>query len=54
MLRKVNVKLLKAGAGKMAQPLRALTALGPEFKSQQPHGGFKPSLMRSDALFWSV
>jgi hypothetical protein len=27
---------------------------GPEFKSQQPHGGSQPSLMRSDALFWSV
>jgi hypothetical protein len=25
---------------------------GPEFKSQQPHGGSQPSLMRSDALFW--
>ena len=26
---------------------------GPEFKSQQPHGGLQPSIMRSDALFWS-
>jgi hypothetical protein len=25
---------------------------GPEFKSQHPHGGSQPSLMRSDALFW--
>ena len=25
---------------------------GPEFKSQQPHGGSQPSIMRSDALFW--
>jgi hypothetical protein len=24
----------------------------PEFKSQQPHGGSQPSVMRSDALFW--
>ena len=24
---------------------------GPEFKSQQPHGGSEPSIMRSDALF---
>jgi hypothetical protein len=24
---------------------------GPEFKSQQPHGGSQPSVMRSDALF---
>ena len=27
---------------------------GPEFKSQQPHGGSKPSVMRSDSFFWSV
>jgi hypothetical protein len=27
---------------------------GPEFKSQQPHGGSQPSGMRSDALFWGV
>jgi hypothetical protein len=25
---------------------------GPEFKSQQPHGGSQPSIMRYDALFW--
>jgi hypothetical protein len=27
---------------------------GPEFKSQQPHGGSQPSIMRSDDLFWGV
>jgi hypothetical protein len=27
---------------------------GPEFKFQQPHGGSKPSKMRSDALVWCV
>ena len=27
---------------------------GPEFKSQQPHGGSQPSIMRSDTLFWCV
>jgi hypothetical protein len=27
---------------------------GPEFKSQQPHGGSQPSVMRSDALFCCV
>ena len=27
---------------------------GLEFKSQQPHGGSQPSVMRSDALFWCV
>ncbi|ERE75120.1 IQ domain-containing protein H [Cricetulus griseus] len=25
---------------------------GPEFNSQQPHDGSKPSIMRSGALFW--
>jgi hypothetical protein len=25
---------------------------GPEFKSQQVHGGSQPSIMRSDALIW--
>jgi len=27
---------------------------GPEFKSQQSHGGSQPSVMRFDALFWCV
>jgi hypothetical protein len=27
---------------------------GPEFKSQQPHSGSQPSVMRSDALFWCL
>jgi hypothetical protein len=45
-----------AGAGEMAQWVRApdCSSEGPEFKSQQPHGGPQPSVMRSDALFWSV
>jgi hypothetical protein len=27
---------------------------GPEFKSQQPHGGSQPSVTKSDALFWNI
>jgi hypothetical protein len=27
---------------------------GPEFKSQQPHGGSQPSVMRYDVLFWCL
>jgi hypothetical protein len=27
---------------------------GPEFHSQQPHGGSQPPVKGSDALFWSV
>jgi hypothetical protein len=36
----------------MARWLRALTALsrGPEFNSQQPHGGSQPLVMRSNAM----
>jgi hypothetical protein len=47
---------VEAGAGEMAQWVRApdCSSEGPEFKSQQPHGGSQPSLIKSDALFWSV
>jgi hypothetical protein len=56
---KVNMivkKIAIIGAGEMAQQVRApnCTSEGPEFKSQQPHGGLQPSVMRSDALFWCV
>ena len=27
---------------------------GPDFNSQQPHGGSQPSVMGSNALFWCV
>jgi hypothetical protein len=50
------LRLLYLGAGEMAQWVRApdCSSEGPEFKSQQPHGGSQPSVTRSDALFWSV
>jgi hypothetical protein len=37
-------------AGEMAQWVRApdCSSEGPEFKSQQPHGGSQPSVTRSD------
>jgi hypothetical protein len=43
-------------AGEMAQWVRApdCSSEGPKFKSQQPHGGSQPPVMRPDALFWSV
>ena len=46
----------KLKAGEMAQWVRApdCSSEGPEFKSQQPHGGSQPSLTRSDSLFWNV
>jgi hypothetical protein len=51
-----NVKNKADGAGEMAQWVRAsdCSSEGLEFKSQQPHGGSQPSVMRSDTLFWSV
>ena len=50
------VSKYKIGAGEMAQWVRTAncSSEGPEFKSQQPHGGSQPSVRRSDALFWSV
>jgi hypothetical protein len=27
---------------------------GPEFKSQQPHGGSQASVVGSDAVFWHI
>jgi hypothetical protein len=43
-------------AGEMAQWVRApdCSSEGSEFKSQQPHGGSQPSVMRSDSLFWNI
>lgn len=43
-------------AGEMAQRLRALVVLpkGPEFNSQQPHGGSQPSVVRSGTPFWTA
>jgi hypothetical protein len=51
-----NNKKTEYGAGEMAQWVRApdCSSEGPEFKSQQPHDGSQPSVMRSDSLFWSV
>jgi hypothetical protein len=49
-------KIYEVGAGEMAQWVRApdCSSEGPEFKSQQPHGGSQPPITRSDALFWGV
>jgi hypothetical protein len=43
-------------AGEMERAVKSTdySSEGPEFKSQQPHGGSQPSVMRSDALFWCV
>jgi hypothetical protein len=51
-----SFKKKQTRAGEMAQWVRApdCSSEGPKFKSQQPHGGSQPPVMRSDALFWSV
>jgi hypothetical protein len=51
------IKTETSWAGEMAHQLRALTdysSRGPEFNSQQPHGGSQPSVMGSDAFFWRL
>ena len=50
------MKIHNDRAEEMTQRLRALAALlrGPEFNSQQPHGGSQPSVTRSSALFWNA
>jgi hypothetical protein len=47
---------LTHGPGKMAQQVKSTncSSEGPEFNSQQPHGGSQPSIMRSDTLFWGI
>jgi hypothetical protein len=45
----MDLKINSLGAGEIAQQLR-----GPEFNSQQPHGGSQPFVIRADALFWNV
>jgi hypothetical protein len=52
---KLKKKKVNRKAREVAQWLRALSSCrGPEFNSQQPHGGSQPSIMGSDALFWCV
>jgi hypothetical protein len=41
------------GAGEMVKGTD-YSSEGPKFKSQQPHGGSQPSVMKSDSFFWSV
>jgi hypothetical protein len=42
-------------AGKMAPVVKStdFSSRGPEFNSQQSHGGSQPSVIRSNAFFWS-
>jgi hypothetical protein len=51
-----DIQMFNSGAGEMAQWVRApdCSSEGLKFKSQQPHGGSQPPVMRSDALFRCV
>jgi hypothetical protein len=53
---KKRTRKVKNRAGEMAQWVRApdCSSEDPKFKSQQPHGGSQPPVMRSDALFWCI
>jgi hypothetical protein len=58
-LRKDANNFIKIGKGKGCRDGSVVKSTdyfseGPEFKSQQPHGGSQPSSMRSGALFWGV
>ena len=45
-LLQATIRVFRTGAGEMAQWVRApdCSSEGPEFKSQQPHGGSQPSV----------
>lgn len=43
----ILLKNFQVGVGAMAQPLKTLTARGPEFNSQQLHGDSQPAVIGS-------
>jgi hypothetical protein len=53
-LKKKKKKRRKGWRDGLALKSTDCSSRSPEFNSQQPHGGSQPSIMRSDALFWSV
>jgi len=53
--KKDKIKVVKSGwKDGLVVKSTDCSSRGSEFKSQQPHGGSQPSVMRSDALFWCV
>jgi hypothetical protein len=48
-----SVKIMKFMEGSVVKSTDC-SSEGPEFKSQQPHGGSQPPVIGSDALFWCV
>jgi hypothetical protein len=53
---KVCLKKWKYGGWKDFSAVKSTgcSSRGPEFNSQQPHGGSQPSVMGFNALFWCV
>jgi hypothetical protein len=54
LLHRYNIQLMWGWRDGSAVNSTDYSSRGPEFNSQQPHGGSQPSIMRSDALFWCV
>jgi hypothetical protein len=54
--KKVEKEIRKSGGWRDGSVVKSTdcSSRGPEFKSQKPHGGSQPSVMRSDALFWCI
>jgi hypothetical protein len=56
MVQKLALKIMKPGLESWLRSSEvkstSCSSRGPEFDSQQPHGGSQSSVMRSDALFW--
>ena len=50
------VKTLRSGGWRNGSEVKNTdcSSRGPEFNSQQPHGGSQPSVKKSGALFWPV
>ncbi|XP_060238453.1 transmembrane protein 116 isoform X4 [Meriones unguiculatus] len=48
----VTVTIYRSWKGGSEVKSTACFSKGPEFNSQQPHGGSQPSIMRPSALFW--
>jgi hypothetical protein len=52
----VSLKIPVNGAGEMGSAVKSTnhSSRGPEFNSQEPHGGSQPSEIGSNSLFWCV
>jgi hypothetical protein len=53
---RITILKVNSRAGEMAQLVKSIDCSfrGPEFNSQQLHGGSQPSVTGSNALFWRI